>query len=270
MPMLISVNLRATEKAELPPFTGEHTRGIFFSMIAGSDLAMVLHEKPGIKPYSIKPLHPITEKMNVKNNRWIIRKDMRLSFGIGILDTDIEDKILAEIVSSTKETIKIHQATFYIESFEVYKKSNYEDLLPGFTSSFIGIMFKTPTFFGGHHPHLYPDATHLFTNLINIWNTFAEENIKIEKESFLGWVSERVYIRHYNLKTREVRIKGSKIVGFKGMASYIIMDPDLEDAEYLLGLLRLGLISNVGLKRTYGMGVIKVYNLAKRQPISLT
>jgi len=106
--------------------------------------------------------------------------------------------------------------------------------------------------------------------LINIWNTYAEEEEKVDSRFFLDWISERVYVRYYSLKTREVKIKDGKIVGFKGKVAYVVMDPEFEEAEYMLGLLRLGLISNVGQKRTYGLGVIAVRDLTNKEKIDLT
>ncbi len=268
IPVLITVYLRAIENTAIPPFAGEGSRHAFFAMLGESEIATILHEIPGLKPYAIKPLRPIDGKKKVKNDRWVIREGTKLAFDIGILDPGIEDRILTDIVSMKKETLNICGATFYLEYFEVYKRSSYEDLLPGKTTSFIGVCFRTPTRFSSR-PHLYPDPTQLFKNLLNIWNTYAEEEERIDSENFLDWISDRVDIRYYSLKTREVKIKNAKIVGFKGKTAYVIMDPEFEEAEYILGLLRLGLISNVGQKRTYGLGVITAKDLVNNENIDL-
>ncbi len=271
MPTLITVHLVAPRRVFLPPFTGEQVRALFFRILGDSEVVVRLHDVPYIRPYAVKPLYLVNgRKKIVRNGRWIINKDEGLAFEIGVFDPEIEDRILGVLVRDIGNVVRIKNSEFFVDRIEVFRKSSFEDLFPGKTTSLVGISFVTPTLFSGEiKEHIFPDPLSVFGSLLRIWNSFAEDDAKIDEETFLGWVRERVYIRYYSLKTREAKIKDAKIVGFKGKAAYVIMDPDMEEAEYLLALLRFGLISNVGLKRTYGFGVIKPKDITNNRQIKL-
>jgi len=273
MPVSVLVKVVATEDSLLPPFTGSLIRGLFFKILEdySPGLGSGIHETPKIKPYSIKPLKPLSGKKGVKNSKWHIKKGEELTFGFGILDPNLEAEVLHAVVSMPDE-IRIGKHTIQKEEIKITKIS-YERLMPGKTIMFFGITFKTPTSFkspAGKAPGLFPEPQRIFHNLVNIWNEYAGEDLTIEKEQFIEWIEYNVHTKHYKLQTREIKIENYKVVGFKGIAAYLVTRPEDEEAEYILALLRLALISNIGTKRTYGMGVITAQDIARKTPITLT
>jgi len=271
MPIQINMFVRPTQKYSLPPFPAELSRSLFFSMLKDSDIISKLHDIPNIRPYSLKPLFPFgNKKKTIKQGQWVVDESETLVLGIGVFDSEIEDDILRIIIDSIGEPIRVGKFLFNVDQIEVTKKGKFEEFFPEKLASLIGISFVTPTLLSGEtNQALFPDPLRVFGNLLRMWNMFAEEDTKIDSDSFLDWVKEMVYVRHYALKTHEVPIKQAKIVGFKGRVAYVIRDSASEEAEQLIALLRFGIISNIGVKRTYGLGVIKPKDLTHKQPIKI-
>jgi len=73
------------------------------------------------------------------------------------------------------------------------------------------------------------------------------------------WAKENVYAKAYKLVTREIVIKGMKLTGFKGRIEYIFLDKSM--LEIISKFFALGKTINVGIKRTFGMGVFDYVNL---------
>ena len=65
------------------------------------------------------------------------------------------------------------------------------------------------------------------------------------------------YVREYKIVTKEVDIgKAEKIVGFKGHVGFLIKDEKYKGWLYVLS--RFAEFSNVGVKRTRGLGVVRL------------
>ena len=269
MPLNIHVNLIAVNDGCIPPFTGDVVRKVFFNIIGrySEDLARRLHDVPGVKSYSIKPLFTEGRKL-IKHGKWHIEKGARCAFGFGFVDPSLEDDVLSAVIDGIPETIRIGSVEFSRHTIEV-SKHNFERLL-GRTISYFGLGFRTPTFFSIPRRtigYLVPEPVRIFRSLMNIWNSYCGKDYIIE-EDFLNWVSENVYpVVIRRLYTRSVDMEKGRVVGLKGSVAYVIRESDVEEAEILYGLIKLGLISNVGAKRTFGFGVISVYDIARKEQI---
>lgn len=272
MPTLINIYAVSMGNFEITPFTGSYVRGLFLELFKESKAATswLLHDKPGTKPYSVKPLKPIGSKMKIKNGMWIVEEGDKLMFGFGILDDDLGDEFL-KILLSTPDELHIGEVRLIRDKIELTRKSYSILLSESSPIEYFGIEFQTPTLFGTPHgfPYLFPEPRRVFGNLVRTWNQYAPEDSMIPEEEFLRWVEENIYVRHYkNLKTREVKVGKFKVVGFKGKVAYVIKEKDKTNTKYLETLLKYSAASNIGAKTTYGLGVARTKDLKNRKPIT--
>jgi len=269
MPMLISLALVSLEEGKLPPFTGNLVRGWFLNSLreANPDLASKLHSALGPKPFSVKPLRPVGFKMNVKDGQWIIEPNRNYIFDIGIVDDEIIDDVFNVITKSAEKTVEFHKVPFKVDTITI-KKKTYEELYSADIGPRIGIEFITPTAFSQpfiEFDYLFPEPVRVFGNLLRIWNKYAPKEYQFNPEEVLENCKKLIKVRSYKLRTREVQIEKNIIkVGVQGRMEIIVYEENLR--KIIASLLGLSEFSNVGIKRTYGMGVIKYTDLSQKMP----
>jgi len=264
MPIRIILHVRPIEEQHIRPFLGEETRKFFLSILPDD----LVEEIRGIKfaPYAIKPLHPLRPIKLVYNNMWVVSPSDRLALEFDVIDPKIEELLHKKIVEYLHEliTIELGGGSFLLEKI-ISKAVPFKALLVEYAPQTFTIKFQTPTMIGRkRHPieepyfRLFPNPRDICENLLKLWNKYSDIDPKINTEKFLDWVTRKVYVRHYKLRTREVTIEGKTIAGFKGVAGYIVRNTHKNFAHFLISLIRLGEISNIGVKRTYGCGVISL------------
>ena len=170
------------------------------------------------------------------------------------------------LLSKTDLRFELGPFKFLLESVEVRvfplaDLCQTEDQEPPRTIDF---EFLTPTQFtsrgSGHPMMLFPDPRYIFGNLVGIWNRIAGEARAIDRESLIDWVNSDVYVKYYSLRTRMVHLgKNIPFVGFIGRTEFTIRESDDTHKDWLFPLLRLARFSNVGNKRTAGMGVVDTH-----------
>ena len=267
MPMLISLALVSLEEGKLPPFTGNLVRGWFLNSLreANSDLASKLHSALGPKPFSVKPLRPVGFKMNVKDGQWIIEPNRNYIFDIGIVDDEIIDDVFNVITKSAEKTVEFHKVPFKVDTITI-KKKTYEELYSADIGPRIGIEFITPTAFSQpfiEFDYLFPEPVRVFGNLLRIWNKYAPKEYQFNPEEVLENCKKLIKVRSYKLRTREVQIEKNIIkVGVQGRMEIIVYEEKLR--KTVASLLSLSEFSNVGIKRTYGMGVVRYTDLSQK------
>jgi len=206
---------------------------------------------------------------------WKIERHRKYSFSISILlENELERRLFFEIPQYvTQNNIHLGIGEFITQGILINKKTFkflIEDAIK--LQNRLLLEFKTPTQFtkrGSNRPYLFPTPEYLLSNLARIWNTFSE--IKVDLDELILWVRAHVFVRAYKLKTQEVNIgKTALQVGFRGNLLLIIDEGDF--CEWVKALLLFSEYSNVGTKRSIGMGVVRVRekeNLSKNATKSL-
>jgi len=249
----------------IPAFVGHMLRGVVLNLIKANDpdLSAVLHRSNEIRPYAVSNLYSLTHRRPERNKGKIILspKD-ELAFNFKTVNLMVGKALLSSLLDLKNEQIQIADKTFNIDSITVStKKYTDEVLLNSPVSDRIEIDFLTPTQFISivtKNVFLFPDPRYFFGNLIQTAKSLNLLNVSIDYDSFMEFVSQKLYIRLYDLKTRIVKMgKLPLMVGFTGWVRYINTDPENDYANLLPFLLTIGEILNVGKKRTAGMGVIK-------------
>ena len=263
MPHKITVTVTSLEDGYIAPFTGGYIRGLFFTVLATFDekLAKYVHDMKGIKPFAVEPLKPEGSKKKVEDGGWKIEKGKKYSFSFKLLHDETGKKFIEVLLNFDK--LKIGKLQFALENISV-TKTTYEELAKNVYLGRIGLTFLTPTYFnikGKKFPYVLPDIRRIAANLLNIWNRYTNPNLKFAEESAIKAIEESTFIRAHEIKTREVEIEGIKQAGFKGKVEIIIDKENPIGAPFIVPLLHLAEYSNIGEKRTYGLGVVKTQKL---------
>ena len=218
------------------------------------------------------PAYP--QKWPNKNKANPILKD-KLGYNISFhleLITEVEQK-LTRLIDILQDGTYIGVSRFAVEKILLSRDSYKAIIEKGVKlSNHLYLSFKTPVQFKSKQsskPFVFPLPEYIFSSLGRIWNTFSE--IKVDLDELISWVRTHVYVRAYTLKTREINIgKTALQVGFRGNLLLIIDEGDF--CEWVKALLLFSEYSNVGTKRSIGMGVVRVRekeNLSKNATKSL-
>ena len=149
------------------------------------------------------------------------------------------------------------------------------------------VRFITPVYFNtsrGNYPVRIPMPSIMVGNLINLWNSHADNRYNVDDKKLMAWVEAHVYMSGYNLRSvRRTIGKEKPVVGGLGNASYSITMPNtffyekylkgkdlkltreemvqdyLDNCRWVEILFQFGEYMNIGSNRTAGMGVIRYY-----------
>ena len=110
----------------------------------------------------------------------------------------------------------------------------------------------------------------MFRNMARIWSVFSDTHLDVQGAA--RWAEKAIMVAGFPKGIRTVRIyehptTNKWIVGFMGIVRFSIRE-DLYREEYARAasaLLKMAEITNIGVRRTAGLGVIKVYSAKIRR-----
>ncbi|MFQ5976954.1 MAG: CRISPR-associated endoribonuclease Cas6 [Candidatus Heimdallarchaeota archaeon] len=263
----LKFNVRPAEPVRVPTFLGHRIRGAFLQILSENNpnLTASLHEGTSLREYSVQPLLPEGVRFLPRKRVVFLRPEQRAAFRVNLLVHDLGREALECLLSLAELEFKLGSARLLLESVEV-KVIPLQDLLPqenqGPPKS-ATVEFLSPTQYtsrGSKHPMmLFPDPRYVFGNLVAIWNRVAGDLAVIKRKSLIDWINDDVFVIYYSLYTRKIDLgKQNPFTGFVGKVEFRIHNSDNPESRWLVPLLRLARFSNVGNKRTAGMGVVEV------------
>ena len=258
--------LMAETDGVLPPFIGHLFRAAFLDLIKlqNPDLAKKLHDTSNIRPYCIGALSSKDQLRRKRAGEIEIKKDTTFTMTMNFFNQELVKSLLNTFFDDKPTQILLKNISFVIVNVMISRIKYQELFETAERVTRFGISFITPSQFsviGRKFPLTFPEPRLIFSNLANQWNKYSPE-VKIDLDLFHSFVSNNVYARDYDLITREVDL-GKKIpfVGCIGRCSYVARDPNDPHALWLDILGRFGEYSNVGIKRTAGLGVINYFRI---------
>jgi len=265
LPISLHVKVAALGSGGIKRFSGHLVRGgllDFFNRV-DPELASELHTPNQPRPYSVSPALPVG-KGRIYGDLFHVRKGDVFEFHLGFLIDEIGEKVL-EHLSDFK--IKLGEVGFTPVELK-FKRKEYEEFIKSAEiHDRFRMVFKTPTQLSVrsmNYPLLFPDPRYIYPSIARLWNTFAPEYVRVDVDELHGWVSGNVYVRNYRLNTVDVTMgKERKVVGFTGYADFYEERTD-GYAPWITILSEYATFSNVGAKRTGGMGVVEI-KLPKRK-----
>ena len=263
-------DLKPELNGQLPAFNGHLVYATYLNLISieKPTLAEKLHTSKKISPLAITALRPIGRKAEIIQGFMKIRMDTIYRTSITILDDNMTE--LIDIFGTLSNIrIKLGLIPFIVSGLQVKYvpyKTHVEEHAK--YKSLIRVHFLTPTQLSireSRQPIILPRPELILNNLARIWNSFS--GINVDSTTLYEWCEKNVYVREVDIVSREVDIgKKVKQVGFKGHVAFRVNEGDY--AEWINILLKFGEFSNVGVKRTFGMGVIQVLDtkMSKKNP----
>ncbi len=239
-----------------------------------------------INPELVSELHRNNTKRPYSIKYSIFKKIPKINFTLISFTPNINKLILQGIILKDNVEIKIKSNVYIISKLHWERidiKNIFNKSKP--INSFL-IKFLTPVSFNtklGDYPVRFPFPSLFFGNLINLWNFIAFDLETIDREKFINWVNSHVYVSNYNMKTIKKDIGKTKpFVGGIGTASFkitklnkhyysktlstkqktfklnnFVLKDYIQKCTCLDYLCKIGELTNVGMNRTAGMGVIK-------------
>ena len=252
--------LYAENNGELPVSTGNMVRATMLNLIRTIDekLAKELHDSNEIKPFSVSPIFIKNGKLIFKNGKLLIEKGKQYKFRFSILG-DLSDDLMQKLVSNNPESFKIGDISFYIDTIKLNMFMKKFKDFPVDSRIVVDMQFLTPTAFsmlGSDFNMPLPIPEYIIGNLSKIYSLF-DEPIE-DREDLIKWTKSNMYIMQMkNIRTKSYDIgKSVNLVGFTGFVKFCIHAGKYRNL--LIRLLRYSMCSNLGIKRTAGMGVTNI------------
>ena len=263
MPYKFRVSLSPVVGGILPWFTGGYVRGVFLDVLRefNANLANFIHDSPGVKPYAVELLRPVSGRFKVRGGVVSVERGREYVIGFKVLKDDLGFYFLNSLVD--RRRIFLGNVEFRVVDVAV-KKEDIRGFLNRVLLGRYKLVFHSPTFFkirGKGFVYPMPDLRRIVANLLSIWNSFVPGDLYISIGPAIEAVEEGAFIQNVNIRTRDLIIEGTKYSGFTGEVELVITDKNPVAPAILGTLLKLAEYSNVGEKRTYGLGQVTYHRI---------
>jgi CRISPR/Cas system endoribonuclease Cas6 (RAMP superfamily) len=278
-------------------FSGFASCGIFYNLIKSvdEDFAEKLHSSKKLAPFSVTPffIENIHNKIVYRN----LPAPSIASISFSIMDNKLCD-IFREVILKQDLYVDLINFKAKVISIAVntYKFSDFisnEPLASKFT-----IKFLTPTSFRHsifnccpecpyYHNYIIkikkgekiekqckyaircdgmlvplPIPSLMFRNIARIWSRFSDVHLDIDNA--IKWAENAITIAGFPNGIRTVRLyehptTNKWIVGFTGTVRFSIREYNERYAKILAALIKMAELTNVGVRRTAGFGMIKYF-----------
>jgi CRISPR-associated endoribonuclease Cas6 len=175
VPTRIAVRLSPAHRRAIPPqHTGPAIHAVLLGAVRRADpaLAAHLHDSPKFKCFTLTPLLRADDDTPPRTPGEPAR------FEIGLLDDTHTAMILSALAGT--ETVEVGRTTYHLDAVDLTTTTSYPELAaqtrPATSWEFdllTPVSFATPRDQGPRKQLPWPDATRVFTNLADRWDTFS-------------------------------------------------------------------------------------------------
>lgn len=265
----LMLELCAATDAVLPATTGYLTHALFLDMVdqIDAELARRLHDESEYRPFTVSALLDAP----VRDGQISIQTGKTYRLRMTLLDGGQIWRCLSlRVLEEQKLMLRLGAATFSLQRLLSTPSmdpagwathTTWQDLAMTPASNRITLHFVSPTAFslGARRFALFPEPMLVWDSLLRSWNRYAPEMLRIEKMVLRDFVTNRVVIVDYDLRTTMLRFPKFSQIGFTGVCTYLIKEgreePEGEPcATYLTALAKFSHFAGVGYKTTMGMG----------------
>jgi CRISPR-associated endoribonuclease Cas6 len=271
---IVDFVLRAVSGGGLPWFVGHECRGAFLGLVSGLDssLAHVLHEGvDGRSVFSIKPLLFVSGfavvfpdkrlgRFPVEGNV-VFEPGAKAGMSVVLLNEELAGRLVPRLIGNPQSLrLVVKNYEFMVENLRLSFINPVSIMSAQDAVDELDVEFVTPTYFNPlrgdmSYKVLYPDPTLLLASLISIAHQLTGASYPKPEE-----LASHVYVSGLDIKTPYIReVTKEAPTGFVGWAKIRFRKTaPPETRKLVLGLLKLGEITNVGGNRSGGYGVIKL------------
>lgn len=256
----IKVRFRVEEDLVIPPFSSKVSRSIIFKVLGEDNQIFKVKSN---KPYVITPIFldnkPLIKDTSINESLKLL-KDNEYYFYFTALDLDLLKRIM-EI-----DNIELFNTKFRFMDYELEVKS-FGSLI--IDSNKINIRFVTPLLLQlpskwsnikRKRNFLFPIPSLMLWSLIDHWNTYALQELKIDNKKRLAVFSNYAMLEfNYNIRPWPVIYDDvRKPTGIAGWIQFIIDNIDNEYTTMLKRLLAYANYFGLGRARAIGFGMVDI------------
>jgi len=263
------VQLIAEHDATLPATHGDLGHAAFLVMIRAvqPELAQVLHDHHGRKPFTVSPLRDLPP---VRNGICRLRAGDQPWLRLTVLDPQLFAAFMERLLTGPTMTIRLGEAHFQISqvlgtpgSHPWAGYTTVETLQTGASKEHrIRLVFASPTAFSlgakgevKRRMSVLPVPELLWGSLRGSWKAFVGQKIPFEFET---WVRDYVVVREVrNWRTHIYQFRNGTQVGGNGDVVFEALDHDPDHLRTLNQLADFAFYAGVGYKTTMGMGQVR-------------
>lgn len=187
----VDIHLMSDKEATIP-IAGYQVHGSFLDLVGQIDpsLSARLHDEPGYRPYTLSPLSGGV----IMGEHVTLRKGQACRLRITLLDGGILwDALQTHFCTAGPIVVHLGEIDFWLIKMLITPRLNplrltgstdWQTLFTIPAQSTITMHFRSATAFslGSHEYCLFPEPGLLFGGLLRVWNKYAPEQMRIEKQ----------------------------------------------------------------------------------------
>jgi CRISPR-associated endoribonuclease Cas6 len=279
----LTFRLFAENGVRFQSFSGFAVRGLFFDLLKRVDeqLALELHSKKSLAPYSVTPLEVLYEQFShFIYNRF--DKPVPTQFKISLFEPGLRDVITKSMFSSGSPSVRLVDVEATVTEVSVIQESFQKIFEEAKPVKRFEVVFRTPSYFrksvsaapsnsalkGVRPPYRsipLPDVGLMLRNLTRLWRRFS--GMSFEYRDYAAWVDMGgIAIAGFPRGIRTVRVyehpeSNKWVMGFVGSVRFSTPSDLFSErfARFTDALMRFAEYSNIGGGRTAGFGVVSYF-----------
>ncbi len=260
----VLLELRVKHEATVRGTTGNLTHALFLNLIKQFDpeLSAHLHDQPGPKPFTASALLGVeNQSENIS-----LQSGQICSLRITLLDGGYLWHRLSTYALQT-ESLQVYLGPTALQVIRMHISAendptgwagttNWQTLADLPARQVITIQFASPTAFnvGDRAFELLPKPLLIWESLVRVWNAYAPEHLRMEKQTLRTFLAERVTVLDCNIATTMWHFPRYVQKGFVGTCTYQIQGDASDSAAHLTTLAAFARFAGIGYKTTMGMG----------------
>jgi CRISPR-associated endoribonuclease Cas6 len=260
----VLLEVRTQEEALLPLMTGPQIHAMFLRRLTQDDLALFaqLHDQPGVRPFTLSQLLGA----EIQHDHLRIFPGQTYLIRVTLLDDGrLWERLSTLLLETGPILIQLDRAPLSLTRLFVnptsdrtgwVAKTSWKILSEVPPRQMLSLRFASPTAFNiaGKYYELFPEPLLVWKSLLRTWNTYAPEQLKMEKQELYPSIQQQVrVVACDHLATHTMPYLKYAQKGFTGICSYEI-DSDPDVIQKLTTLAEFARYAGVGYKTTWGMG----------------
>jgi CRISPR-associated endoribonuclease Cas6 len=269
----VLLELQAQHEAHLPVTMGHKSHAMFLRLVARTDpaLSVRLHDEPGYRPFTLSPLLGAASC----GNHVALSAGQTYHVRVTLLDGgNLWDSLSTLLLETGPLVIRLGEASFTItrllstaaaDPTGWAERSSWEELVATPMRQSMTLSFASPTAFNisGKYFALFPEPLLVWESLVRSWNSYAPDELQIEKQALQDLLRHKVTVTACSLWTHTLHYPKYTQKGFAGTCTYTIQE-DGECASQLARLAAFARFAGVGYKTTMGMGQVRMEEADER------
>jgi CRISPR-associated endoribonuclease Cas6 len=230
-----------------------------------SSLSARLHNEPGYRPFTVSQLSGLV----VCGEHMLLQHDRPCYLRITLFDDgSLWQQLCTHFLESGPIYVQLGNSVLRLTRILSTPdndptgwvcSTDWQTLFTLSAKQSLTIHFVSPTAFswGDRRFVLFPEPFLVWESLLHIWNRYAPESYRVERQGLREFLLNNVRVTKCSLHTKTLYFPNYTQKGFVGSCSYSFKAPD-DDAALLTTLAAFAYYAGVGYKTTMGMGQVRV------------